>query len=118
MGSKESIVSVIGVRSIKELSKRTNRVRTKNSFFIKRGEVEIEENRGRWNYEVYIEPFDIKAYSFKENPFRYYVEKGKHIGYMVPIMTSSLHAPEHIVNVKGNTIAYECEREIVLGRIS
>ena len=73
LGSKESIVSVIGVRSIKELSKRTNRVRTKNSFFIKRGEVEIEENRGRWNYEVYIEPFDIKAYSFKENPFRYYV---------------------------------------------
>ncbi|AAB89384.1 MULTISPECIES: type I-A CRISPR-associated protein Cas5a [Archaeoglobus] len=116
IGSKESRVAVVDVKKVK-VTQKDGLISTDYSFPAEDG-VEL---RGilsqRWEFEVYLNPFEVK-YSEKENPLMSYISGKKAVLYRIPIMTSIFSTPECLVEVGGDFKAYEAGGEVVIGRCS
>lgn len=116
IGSKESRVAVVDVKKV-NVTEKDGLISTDYSFPAEDG-VELREILNqRWEFEVYLNPFEVK-YSEKENPLMSYISGKKAVLYRIPIMTSIFSTPECLVEVGGDFKAYEAEGEVVIGRCS
>jgi len=112
IGSKESVVSVIDVKLVKELEViKEDRVETTYSFPVKGGvNIEKEETERNWVYEVYINPFNVK-----DNPVRDYIEGRNILPFKVPILNTPHDEYFCRVKIEGDAAAYKFGDEVVIG---
>jgi len=116
LGSKESVISVVNVKKFDQITALTGLISIKNSFFVKEGVTPKEEAKGRWNYEVYLNPFDLEAYRPEKNPFNYYMMGEKLLSFKIPILSLALYEPEYLVELRHPFVAYKCGEGVVVGR--
>lgn len=107
IGSKESVVSAVNVEKV-EAKARSGIVYTNYSYPIEDGIKELEKN-GRWEFEVYMNPYELSA----ESPVTLYLSGKKALPFRIPIMRTSF-APESRVEVS-KLVAYEAGSEVVVG---
>lgn len=117
LGSKESRVSVIDVEKA-DIEVIKDRAITNYSFPIEDGISPAMIKRGEWESEVYINPFEIRAYSDKENPVINYMTGKKTLPFRIPILTTVLSQPEYVVEFNEGFAAYKFGKEEVVGRWS
>jgi len=117
LGSKESRVSVVDVTKT-DIEVTKNKVITNYSFPIEDGITSAMKKRGKWEFEIYINPFEVRAYDDKENPVINYIAGKRALPFRIPILTSVLSTPEYIVEVSGEFAAYKFRKEVVIGRWS
>lgn len=115
LGSKESRVSVTEVLRIDRLEVMRDGTTTTNYSFPVTKFVVIQNTRGVWEYEVYVNPFDIKRYDEKENPIMNYIAGRKILSFKVPILKTTLRFPECRVKLINNAAAYKFGNEVVIG---
>ena len=117
LGSKESRVSVVDVTKT-DIEVTKNKVITNYSFPIEDGISLAMKKRGKWEFEVYINPFEVRTYDDKENPVINYIAGKRALPFRIPILTSVLSTPEYIVEVGEGFAAYKFGKEVVVGRWS
>ncbi len=113
LGSKESRVSVSDVLRADELDVKDRNAVTNYSFPVTKS-ITVVDSRGSWEYEVYVNPFDIKRYDEKENPVTNYTAGRKMLPFRIPIL-QTLRQPMCRVELIDNAIAYKFEDEVVVG---
>jgi len=114
LGSKESRVSVINVLRVSELDVKSDDVVTGYSFPITMS-ISIVDSRGRWEYEVYVNPFDVKRYDERENPVTNYIAGRKALPFKIPILLTTLRQPVCRIKLAKGAIAYGFKNEVVMG---
>ncbi len=114
LGSKESRVSVIDVLRIDKLNVKDGNVITNYSFPVTKS-IKVVDSRGNWEYEVYVNPFEIERYDESENPVTNYISGKKTLPFKIPILQTLLTQPECRVELAGKAVAYEFEDEVVVG---
>lgn len=105
IGSKESLVSAVGVEKV-DVEQLSGKVYTKYCYPIE-GLKELDRE-GRWEFEVYVNPFEPSAESVLEN----YLSGKKAMPFRVPIMRN--FPPESIVELS-ELVAYKAKDEVVVG---
>ena len=113
LGSKESRVSVIDVLRLDKLDVKDKNVVTNYSFPVTKS-ITVVDGRGNWEYEVYVNPFEVKRYDEKENPVTNYTAGKKILPFKVPIL-QTLRQPRCRIELTDNAIAYKFEDEVVVG---
>jgi len=116
LGSKESRVSVIDVKVSDKLLTAKGRVISNYSFQVNKGIKPIGVKQERWIGEVYMDPYNLKAYDRIENPVSGYLQGEKLSLFMVPILVTT--PPEYLVETTHEIMAYAMENEVILGRAS
>lgn len=116
LGSKEGRVSIVDVRK-SEVEVKQGKVITSYSFPVESGANPLETVERRWEFEVYINPFEVGSYE-EENLVMSYISGRKAILFRVPIPTTAQSTPEHVVEVDGEFAAFGCGDEVVIGRWS
>lgn len=112
LGSKESLVSCINVRKV-DLEENYKDVFTKYSFPLIEGIIMKKEIKGKWEREVYINPFNIKTYF----PLKSYIFNENLVTYCIPIKVSHLSDPEYHLELKEEALSYNYkDEEVVIGR--
>ncbi len=114
LGSKESRVSVIEVLRIDELDVKDKNAITNYSFPVTKS-ITVVDNRGNWEYEVYVNPFEVKRYNEVENPVTNYTAGKKTLPFKIPILVTTLRQPRCRVELTSNAVAYKFEDEVVVG---
>jgi CRISPR-associated protein Cas5a/b/c len=117
LGSKESRVSVVDVARVKPETLQ-GKVITSYSFPVEDGVNPAMVKEGRWEFEVYINPFEVGRYDEKENPVINYISGKRAFLFRIPVLKDVLATPEYIVEVGGNFAAYKADNEVVIGRWS
>lgn len=112
LGSKESLVSVVNVEKIEDISTvRDNVVCTRYSFPFS-SDVKTDILTYHWEKEVYVNPFNMQSY----NPVKDYIEGERLMTFYVPVMRTS-EPPEIRVGLKPGFKAYNLGEEgIVIGK--
>lgn len=112
LGSKESLVSCINVRKV-DLEKTYGDVYTKYSFPFMKGIIIKKEIEGKWEREVYINPFNIKSFF----PLKSYVFSENLITYFIPIKVSPISEPEYHLQLKEGISSFNYkDEEVIIGR--
>lgn len=115
LGSKESRVSVVDVvKTDVEVEK--GRTITEYCFPLEDG-VDPKSPTGRWDFEVYLNPFEVR-YNQSENPVMNYISGKRALAFRIPIMKTAMDVPSYVVDVGGNFVAFSDGRERVIGRWS
>ena len=117
LGSKESRVSVVDVAKV-DIDVIKRKVITNYSFPIEDGINPTMKKRGKWEFEIYINPFEVRTYDDKENPVINYISGKRALPFRIPILTSVLSLPEYIVEFSEGFAAYKFKKEMVIGRWS
>lgn len=117
LGSKESLVSVVGVESIRDVGVVSEGViETFYSFPFNRG-MNCNILVPSWERETYIDPFRITAYSKDDNPIKNYLQGEKIMTFYVPIMKGHEMRPEMQVELKDGLVGYNLgEEDYLIGR--
>ena len=89
---------------------------TEYSFPLEEG-VDPKLPDGKWDFEVYINPFKVR-YDTTENPVLSYISGKKAVAFRIPIMETAMDIPSYVVDVGGNFVAFSDGRERVIGRWS
>jgi len=102
IGSKESLVSVSNVWKIDEVNFKfpSYRGTTNYSFPLLCGVVPKSKLSGKWEYEAYINPFDLGTYSPQDNPVTYYLGGKRILSFSVPMLSSKLRSPEFLLELR------------------
>lgn len=112
LGSKEGRVAVVDVEK-KDVKMKRGVVTTNYSFPVDVGVREIDKS-GKWEFEVYINPFRVK-YTTDANPLVNYLSGKNAIPFRIPILRH-LEFPDYTVEVQGEYTAYALDGEVVIGR--
>ena len=121
LGSKESIVSILDVVEIdnREIKQEKNKVIVTTYSFPVDEELNVEpiEVMGKWEDEIYINPYKIESYDERENPITNYMLGRKIIKFKVPIISIAMPFSTPICKVKihGRSSAYTYGDEVVIG---
>lgn len=113
IGSKESLVSVIDVRDFHP-NKIEGDVDTEYSFPLLEGVTLLREDSPSWVRETVVNPFTIKSYDEKQNPFIDYLQGINILQYMQPIKLAV--QPRYRVKLSPNSCGYKVDNEQVIGR--
>jgi CRISPR-associated protein Cas5a/b/c len=114
LGSKESRVSVADVLRLDGMDiVESETVITNYSFPVNRNIKPVDEVQQKWEYEVYVNPFEIRRFDEKENPVTDYISGKNTLPFRVPIMVTK--EPEYAVELTAEATAYEFKGEVVIG---
>jgi CRISPR-associated protein Cas5a/b/c len=112
LGSRESLVSCSNVKRVKVEVIHENAF-TKYSFPLLRDLILKKEIEGRWEKEVYIDPFRIKSYI----PLKSYIFSENLITYFIPMKASPLSEPEYHIELRKGIVSYSYkDEEVTVGR--
>jgi CRISPR-associated protein Cas5a/b/c len=108
LGSKESRVSVVDVKNIKdfEIERMNGVIETTYSFPVKKVKILKEETPKNWTSETYINPFNFSAYPLKD-----YLECKNLVVFKVPL----IYVAEEEYYCRVEAEAYKYKEEVVVG---
>ncbi len=114
LGSKESRVSVVDVFIADELDVKDKNAVTNYSFPAVKS-ITVVDSGGNWEYEVYVNPFEVKRYDEVENPVTNYISGRKILPFKIPILQTLLRQPMCRVELTDKAVAYRFGDEVVIG---
>ncbi len=111
LGSKESRVSIINVVEVKEFLVRENSGVTNYSFPLVEGVLPTYVLEGSWEYEVYVNPFNLKSYF----GITEYILGRNSLPFMVPLKKTVLEEPKYRVTLAKGLVVYKAFNEAIVG---
>lgn len=112
LGSKESMVSVVNVKTIENTSIASGDVVYTMYSFPSSSDTRTQPLSGHWEKEIYVNPFNMQSY----NPVKSYIEGKRLTTFYVPIMKTK-EPPEIKVELKSGFKAYNLGEEgTVIGK--